>query len=326
MYSVEDLKNTEQEIARLQQKRRDIIYDIKKNNDKPIEQIVDMPDFLKEFKCVDSLRVDENTVVVYQGVPGAYSHQAMYDFFGKDIKNINVGKFEDVITAVKDGKADYGVLPIENSSAGFVNGIYDMVGRSGITIVGENEVHVAHVLMGVDGAKQSDIKKVYSHNQGLLQCKDFLDREGFETVSVANTAMAAMQVKEEGDKSKAAIASLLAADIYGLSVLNRNIVNNANNTTKFVILSRHKIFVRGVKNISICFSLPHESGTLYNILSNINLSGINMTSIESRPLPGKKWEYSFFITMEASLTDPGTIKALAGMKRDSGDFKLIGTF
>jgi chorismate mutase/prephenate dehydratase len=327
MYNIDDLNDIEEQIITLQEKRKEIISCIyEKNNKLNVENLYENADFLKEFACVDSLNITDNTVVAYQGVPGAYSHQAMFKFFGKGIKNINVPSFEDVIRVVKNGEADYGVLPIENSSAGFVNGIYDMVGNSGITVVGEDEVHVAHALMGVPGAKLSQIETVYSHPQGLMQCKHYLDKMKWKQCTVANTAVAAMQVVEEGDMTKAAIASELAAEIYGLDILEKNIVDNQNNTTRFVILSRDKIYEKKAKNIIISFSLPHESGTLYNILSHINLNGINMTSIESRPLTGRKWEYSFFVTMEGSLLDSKTIGALQGMYQDSIDFRIIGTY
>ena len=234
--------------------------------------------------------------------------------------------FGDVIEMVKNGKADYGVLPIENSSAGFVNGIYDMVGNNDVTIVGEEEVHVAHALMGVPGSDLSRIKTVYSHTQGLLQCANYLSRKPWKQCSVANTAVAAVKVIEEGDKTQAAIASELAAELYGLQILAKDIVNNDNNTTRFIILSKQKIFVEKAENISIRFSLPDESGTLYNILSHINLNGINMTSIESRPLTGRKWEYAFFVTMEGSLLDSRTRHALQGICEDAMDFRLIGTY
>lgn len=327
MYSIDDLREIENQIAEMQEKRKEMIRAICRENANIDRLQTDRyAEFMKEFTCVDELNINEDTVVVYQGVPGAYSHQAMYEFFGEKIKNINVPQFEDVIETVKRGNADYGILPIENSSAGFVNGIYDMIGKSGITIVGEDEVAVSHALMGVPGATIADIQTVYSHTQGLLQCKDFLDTTGWNQISVANTAVGAVKVITEKDKTQAAIASELAAEIYGLQILKTGIVNNDNNTTRFIILSRSKIYVKKAKNISICFSLPDESGTLYNILSHINLNGINMTSIESRPLPGKKWEYSFFVTMEGSLMDPKTVNALQGISRDSMDFRLIGTY
>lgn len=278
------------------------------------------------FKAVDELSVDENTVVVYQGVPGAYSHQAMHDYFGRNIKNRNVAKFEDVIETVRSGGADYGVLPIENSSAGFVNGIYDMVAMSGLTVVGGDEVRVAHMLMGTPGAELGDIKRVYSHPQGLMQCSDFLKQAGYEQCPVANTAVGAVKVRDDGDVSSAAIASALAADIYELKILKSDIVNNENNTTRFVILSRCKEYVKNAKNVSICFALPHESGTLYSVLGHIKHDGLNMTSIESRPLQGRKWEYAFFITLEGSLMDTATIDALERIDADSADFKIIGTY
>ena len=286
----------------------------------------DDPDVTSGFTPVDRLHVNEDTVVVYQGVPGAYSHQAMHDYFGNDIKNMNVPKFEDVIETVRNGKADYGVLPIENSSAGFVNGIYDMVSSSGLAVVGGDEVTVAHTLMGLPDAELSDIKSVYSHPQGLMQCSEFLAASGYTQCPVANTAVGAVKVRDDGDRTQAAIASRLAADIYGLKVLRDDIVNNENNTTRFIILSKKKEYVKSSANVSICFSLPHESGTLYSILGHIKHDGLNMTSIESRPLRGRKWEYSFFITLEGNLQDSATVDALERIRDDSLDFKIIGTY
>lgn len=286
----------------------------------------DDPDVTGGFTPVDRLHIDENTVVVYQGVPGAYSHQAMHDYFGNDIKSMNVPKFEDVIETVRSGKADYGVLPIENSSAGFVNGIYDMVSGSGLTVVGGDEVKVAHTLMGLPDAELTDIRSVYSHPQGLMQCSEFLVAAGYTQCPVANTAVGAVNVRDDRDKTQAAIASRLAADIYGLKVLRDDIVNNENNTTRFIILSKKKEYVKSSSNVSICFSLPHESGTLYSILGHIKHDGLNMTSIESRPLRGRKWEYSFYITLEGSLQDNATVDALDRIRNDSLDFKIIGTY
>ena len=197
----------------------------------------------------------------------------MFRFFGKEIQNINVPDFGDVIEMVKNGKADYGVLPIENSSAGFVNGIYDMVGNNDVTIVGEEEVHVAHALMGVPGSDLSRIKTVYSHTQGLLQCANYLSRKPWKQCSVANTAVAAVKVIEEGDKTQAAIASELAAELYGLQILAKDIVNNDNNTTRFIILSKQKIFVEKAENISIRFNLSKEKvDNLKELTKKLNLT------------------------------------------------------
>ena len=304
MGTLEEINDLEDQIQKLIDRKNQLIKEI---GDEDRQMLADhsSSDIVREFHLVDKLKVDGDTVVVYQGVPGAYSHQAMHDYFGKDIKNINVAKFEGVVKAVKDGDADYGVLPIENSSAGFVNGIYDMVGSSGLTIVGGDEVKVAHMLM---------------------QCSEFLEACGYTQCPVANTAVGAVKVRDDGDRSQAAIASALAADIYGLKILRDDIVNNENNTTRFIILSKRKEYVKTSKNISICFSLPHESGTLYSILGHIKHDGLNMTSIESRPLRGRKWEYSFFITLEGSLMDAAAIDALERIAKDSMDFKIIGTY
>ena len=258
-YNMEDLRTVEAQIASLVKTRDKILAGMADENKKQTNDSSQVVcDGMKDFTCVKKLEVDKDTVVCYQGVPGAYSQQAMFRFFGKKIQNINVPDFGDVIEMVKNGKADYGVLPIENSSAGFVNGIYDMVGNNDVTIVGEEEVHVAHALMGVPGSDLSRIKTVYSHTQGLLQCTNYLSRKPWKQCSVANTAVAAVKVIEEGDKTQAAIASELAAELYGLQILAKDIVNNDNNTTRFIILSKQKIFVEKAENISIRFNLSKE--------------------------------------------------------------------
>lgn len=325
MEMYDEINELEQKIQELTLKKYELINSMFQRDKCYSESYVRFEP-VKAFTPVDSLSVDKDTVVVYQGVPGAYSHQAMHDYFGRDIKNVNVGAFEDVISFVRSGKATYGILPIENSSAGFVNGIYDMVGSSGLTIVGEEEVKVNHMLMGLETASLSDIKTVYSHPQGLMQCSEFLKKSGCRQEPVANTAVGAVKVKEDGDISQAAIASRLAADIYGLRILKDDIVNNENNTTRFIILSGKREYVRSSKNISICFSLPHESGSLYGMLGHIMHNGLNMTSIESRPLKGRKWEYLFFITLEGSLMDARTVDALEKIRDDSQGFKIIGTY
>lgn len=325
MNILEEINSLETQIQKLIDRKNELINSIGMEK-RELMETHSTSEVVSGFTPVDRLYVDPDTVVVYQGVPGAYSHQAMHDYFGSDIQNINVARFEDVVQMVKDGDADYGVLPIENSSAGFVNGIYDMVGSSGLTIVGGDEVKVTHTLMGLPDAELSDIKVVYSHPQGLLQCSEFLESSGYRQCPVANTAVGAVKVRDEGDRTQAAIASALAADIYGLRILKDDIVNNENNTTRFIILSKRKEYVRTSKNISICFSLPHESGTLYSILGHIKHDGLNMTSIESRPLRGRKWEYSFFITLEGSLMDAAAIDALERIEKDSMDLKIIGTY
>lgn len=278
------------------------------------------------FSAIDSLKVTQNTKVVYAGVPGAFAETAMVAYFGESIKGYHVKEFLDVAKHVSEGKASYGVLPIENSSAGFVNGIYDLLERFSLSIVGEQMIQINQCLLGIPGTDLSQIKVVYSHPQGFLQSKEYLEDKNWKQVSMANTAESAKKVCDEGDMTQAAIASERAAKIYGLSVLNPQLNVADNNTTRFVIVSNKKEYVKDADKVSISFSLPHTCGTLYNILAHFIFNDINMTSIESVPLSGKQWEYCFFVDFEGNLGDSRVKNALKGIMAETEDFRILGCF
>lgn len=280
----------------------------------------------REYTELERLEVSPDTKVVYQGVPGAFSEQAMLRFFGEDIRNFHMEHFEDIVTVVARGEADYGVLPIENSSAGFVKGIYHLLQEHDVTIVGGVELEVSQALLGIPGTKLSEIQTVYSHPQGLLQTKPYLDAQGWKQVSMENTAVSAQKVQKDQDKTQAAVASVRAAELYGLEVLAPQINTCKNNTTRFVIISKKKVYTKQADTISISFTLPHESGSLYNALGHFIFNDLNMTSIESEPLKDRQWEYRFFITFEGNLGDASVRNAITGVRSESSDFKLLGNY
>ena len=191
------------------------------------------------FEQLDRLPV-EGVRVVHQGVEGAYSHAAAIQYFGRDAEIYHVARFEDAMKEVQLGNADYAVMPIENSSAGAVIDMYDLLTRYDNYIVAETFLPVNHALLGVPGARLSDVKTVFSHPQALMQCSVFLNDNGLKQISVENTAVAAKRVVKEGDKSQAAIASEIAGQLYGLELLKPSIQNNQGNTTRFVILANRK--------------------------------------------------------------------------------------
>ena len=278
------------------------------------------------FSEIESLKVTQDTKAVYAGVPGAFAEMAMVAYFGESIKGYHVKEFLDVAKQVSEGKASYGVLPIENSSAGFVYGIYDLLERFSLSIVGEQMIQINQCLLGIPGTDLSKIKVVYSHPQGFLQSKEYLEDKNWKQVSMANTAESAKKVCDEGDMTQAAIASGRAAKIYGLSVLNPQLNVADNNTTRFVIISNKKEYVKDADKVSISFSLPHTCGTLYNILAHFIFNNINMTSIESVPLSGKQWEYCFFVDFEGNLGDSRVKNALKGIMAETEDFRILGCF
>lgn len=277
------------------------------------------------FERLDSLPM-EGVRVVHQGVEGAYSHAAAIQYFGKDAEIYHVARFEDAMKEVQLGNADYAVMPIENSSAGAVIDMYDLLTRYDNYIVAETFLPVNHALLGVPGAKLSDVKTVFSHPQALMQCSTFLNDNGLKQISVENTAVAAKRVVEEGDKSQAAIASEIAGQLYGLELLKPSIQNNQGNTTRFVILANRKVYQKDAGKISLCFELPHTSGSLYNMLGNFIFNHVNMMMIESRPIPGRNWEYRFFVDIEGNLQDPGVKNALRGIGAEAQNFKILGNY
>ena len=268
-----------------------------------------------------------NSKVVFQGVPGAYSQMAMLEYFGAETDSFHVDTFRKAMKTIKEGKADFAVLPIENSSAGSVTDMYDLLVEFDNYIVGEQIIRVEHALLGLEGASIDDIKTVYSHPQGLMQCARYLEsHHTWQQISLANTAIAAKKVVEDQDKSQGAIASKTAARFFNLQVLKEHLNFSDSNETRFIIVTNKKIFLKEAKKISICFELPHESGTLYNILSHFIFNNLSMSKIESRPLPGKNWEYRFFIDFEGNLSDSAVKNALLGLKEETTNLKILGNY
>ena len=229
--------------------------------------------------------------------------------------------------AIKNGDADYAVLPIENSTAGIVADIYDLLVEYHHSIVGEQIIQVDHALMGLRNATLEDIKTVYSHPQALSQCRKFLEQHPeWKAEEYLNTAMAAKKVKEDGDLTQAAIASPYAAQCFGLQILKPHVFSSRQNSTRFIIVSKEEIYQEEAGKISVCFEIPHESGSLYNTLSHFIYNDLNMTKIESRPIPEKKWEYRFFVDFEGNLSDSGVKNALYGISREVNNLRILGNY
>lgn len=279
-----------------------------------------------DFRPVKSLPVNQARVV-YQGVEGAYTHEAALKYFGANADIYHVDSWEDAMKEVEAGAADYAVLPIENSSAGAVTHNYDLLIKYHNYIVAETFLSVDHALLGLSEAKEGDIQTVFSHPQALMQCSEFLNtNRDWRQISVENTAVAAKKVFEDGDPSQAAVASETAGKIYGLKVLKSSINHNKNNTTRFIILSREPVYREDAAKISISFELPHKSGSLYNMLSNFIYNGVNMMMIESRPILGRNWEYRFFIDIEGNLSDASIQNALKGISEEGSNMRVLGNY
>ena len=212
------------------------------------------------FMGVDTL-TEGKTRVVFQGAEGAYSQAAMMQYFGDQIDSFHVDTFRDAMSAIEEGSADFAVLPIENSTAGIVSDIYDLMVEFENYIVGEQIIKIEHCLLGLPGTKLEDIKTVYSHPQSLMQSARFLNDYDWKQISMQNNAFAAKKVLEDGDRTQAAVASAYAGEIYGLEVLKKGINQSDTNSTRFIIVTNQKVFLKDAKKISICFEIPHQSGS-----------------------------------------------------------------
>ena len=278
------------------------------------------------FVSVDKLDT-QRARVVFQGAEGAYSQMAMLKFFGDDVNGFNVDTFRDAMAALDEGSADFAVLPIENSTAGAVAQIYDLLTEFENYIVGEQVIKVEHCLMGLPGARQEDIKTVYSHPQSLLQSARFLNSHPeWQQVSMQNNAFAARKVLEDGDISQGAIASEQAARIYGLNIIKRGVNQSDTNSTRFVIVSNQKIFKKDADRVNICLEIPHSSGSLYHMLSHFIYNDLNMTRIESRPIEDRDWEYRFFIEFEGNLADAAVKNAIRGLREEARSLRILGCY
>lgn len=265
--------------------------------------------------------------VIYQGVEGAYSHAASMAFFGNEGNCRHVDTWKDAMEAIKNGSADYAVLPIENSTAGIVQDNYDLLTQYDHVIVGEQLIPCQHVLMGLPGTELCEIQHVYSHPQALMQCRDYLNAHpDWNIHPYGNTAKAAKKVAQEQDRSQAAIASPYAAEYFHLSVLQEGIYSNPGNSTRFIIVSKQKIYCKDAKKISISFELPHTSGSLYSSLSHLIYNGLNMTKIESRPVLSQNWEYRFFVDFEGNLNDSAVKNALRGLENEVQNLRIHGNY
>lgn len=278
------------------------------------------------FIQIDSLD-KENARIVFQGTEGAYSQAAMQAYFGKGCNSFHVRTFRDAMYAIEEGAADYAVLPIENSTAGAVAQMYDLLVEFENYIVGETILPITHTLAGLPGTNLGDIRRVYSKAEALMQTSRFLDEHSdWQQISVANTAIAAQKILEDGDKSQAAVCSAYAARIHGLSVLKEGINDDASNSTRFIVVTNQKVFLKEARKISLCLELPHESGSLYHLLSHFIYNDLNMTKIESRPIEGRSWEYRFFIDFEGNLAEAGVKNAIRGLREESRSLKILGNY
>lgn len=286
---------------------------------------------LTEYKETILSGFKKNPSVACPGIRGSYSEEACIKAFGDSSEIDYYDTFEQVFEAVNSGKADYGVLPIENSTAGSVESTYKLLEHYEMYLCGRLSIPVNHVLAAK--SKEVRIEKVISHEQALHQCSDFLKEKGYIQKAAENTSIAAKIVSESGI-GIACICSAHCAGLYGLEILAENIADIGENYTRFVIISKELQVEEGADIISVCLSLPHVSGSLYRLLTRFYFSGLNLTRIESRPMPPhikKKsgsdcFEVIFYLDFEGSLSNPSVSKLLQNLKADCGYYRLLGNY
>ncbi len=287
----------------------------------------------------------ETYSVAFQGEIGAYSQSAVYSFFGKDKvkKIVPLPTFSQVFRSLfAEGKAeersDYAVVPIENSLAGSVGETLDLLLSSDVRIIGEVSIPIAHVLLAHKETSKDKIRKVISHPQAIAQCKKYLDSKAWQQIPVYDTAGAAKMIKDGNLKDTAAIASEIAAAIYGLKVLERRIEDDHSNKTRFIVIKskskkanlieylKEPDEIRGNYKTSLLFSTSHKPGSLVGALSVFSTRGINLTKIESRPMKSRPWEYYFFVDFEGHEEDENCRKALDELKDRAIELKILGSY
>lgn len=268
----------------------------------------------------------QRPTVACQGVEGAYSQIACDRLF-KAPTIMFFHTFDHVFKAVESGMCQYGILPIENSTAGSVKAVYDLMIRHNFSIVRSARLKISHNLLAKHGVKQSEIKEIFSHEQAISQCSEYL--AGLKDVKVTvveNTAMASKMVAESDRTDVAALSSRFCAEHYGLNILQENVQDHDNNYTRFICISKQTEIYPGADRTSLMMTLPHKPGSLYNVLAKFYALNINLQKLESRPLPNREFEFMFYFDIEASVYAPEVEKLFRDLESESEQMRYLGTY
>jgi prephenate dehydratase len=269
----------------------------------------------------------DNPRVAFQGERGAFSEEAAVKLLGEDIQLVPRPTFESLFVAIDEGAADYVLAPVENSLAGSVHRSYDLLLESSLHISAEVIIPIRHHLIGCAGASFDKIKSVESHPVALAQCERFFAAHPqLQRIATEDTAGSVAKVVERGDPTRAAIAGIRAANIYGGSVLRENLEDHAENYTRFVLLTPSTNVDSGADKLSLVMKLAHKSGALYRALQPFAGRGIDLLKIESRPIKGRPWEYHFYLDLQASTNDEKVIEALGELGQRAVEVRVLGCY
>ncbi len=270
--------------------------------------------------------------IAFQGIEGAYSELAGQKYFAPYLDKTvfaGVGTLEQVVNEVEDGGADYGIVPVENTAAGSINEVYDLLSVAQLSIVGEEVLRIEHCLLALEEMPLSGIRQIYSHPQALVECMRFVAKlPNCQPMPYADSAMAVKKVKETGDPSLAAIASEEAGRLYGLKVLRRNIEDQQNNYTRFLILAKKpaSVDLRIPCKTSLIMATSHEEGSLLKALTLLHKYKINLSKLESRPIPGMPFQYLFYIDFEGNTTEDRVAHAIEKLRSVTTSLKVLGSY
>ena len=268
----------------------------------------------------------QNPIVACQGVEGAYSQIACEKIF-KSPLIMYFKSFDAVFNAIEQGMCQYGILPIENSTAGSVTKVYDLMIRHNFSIVRTFRLKIDHNLLANPGATLADIKTIYSHEQAISQCSDFLHSlPGVNVVPVENTALASEMVAKSGSKEVAALSSRSCAELYGLQCLAASVQDKGNNRTRFICISKNLEIYPGADKTSIMMVTPHKPGALYKVLARLYTLGINVTKLESRPIPDREFEFMFYFDLETSIYSEEYVQLMCELDELCEEFKYLGSY
>ena len=268
----------------------------------------------------------ETAMVACQGVEGAYSGIACEKLFVRPAI-FYFSTFDAVFAAIEKGLCRYGVIPVENSTAGTVNAVYDLMRRHDFRIVRSVRVKIDHNLLVKPGMKLGDIREIYSHPQAIAQCSEFLQSlKNVKVIPCENTAVAAKMAAESHEPGIAALSSRACSKLYGLDILKSDVQDSGNNYTRFICISRNLEIYPGANRTSLMMVLPHEPGSLYRLLSRFNALGINLTKLESRPMPERSFEFMFYFDFDTSVYSPRFIQLMGELKDLSEEYEYLGSY